>query len=1496
MTTPCFLGMAIISVIAFGANCASAQITPDSTLPNNSIVTTDGSTLNITGGTQAGSNLFHSFGEFSVPTGGTASFNNAFDIQNIISRVTGGSVSDINGIISTKGAANLFLINPNGIIFGQNAQLNIGGSFVASTANALQFGNRGLFSATDKNIPSPLLTVNPSALLFNQINQNGGIQNNSVAPVGTDPAGFNAFGLRVPDGKSLLLLGGNVRMDGGELNAYGGRVELGGLAQAGNIGLDVDSDSLSLIFPENVGRASVSLTNQAAIYVEGAGGGDIAVNASNLEILGRSFLSGGIGEGLGTSETVAGDITLNATRSIKVAGGSIVRNPVRLGSLGNGGNITIDSGSFSLSDGAILEASTSGQGNAGNVTVRAADAVSLANGKILSTVNEGGMGEGGNIDINAVTLSLKDAAQLLTITRGTSATQPGGRGDAGNVNVNVTGIVNIAGEKNGYPSGIGSIVERGTVGNGGNITINSGSFSLRDRAQLVASTSGQGNAGNVTVSAKNAVDLANGNIFSTVDAGGVGQGGNIDINAATLSLIDSAQLVTATREASDNQLPGRGDAGNVNVNVTGIVNIAGEKNGLASGIRSLMETGTVGNGGNITIDSGSFSLRDGAQLVASTFGQGNAGNVTVRALNAVFLTGSNTSIFSTVEAGGVGQGGNIDINAATLSLIDGAQLQTATREASDNQLPGRGDAGNVNVNVTGIVDIAGEKNGYPSAISSGVETGTVGNGGNITIDSSSFSLRDRAILGASTSGLGNAGNITVSAKNAVDLTNAYILSTVDAGGVGQGGNININAATLSLIDDAQLQTATREASDNTQPAGRGNAGNINVNVTGIVDIAGEKNNRFSGIFSQVQIGTVGNGGNITIDSGSLSLQDGTLLNASTFGQGNAGNVTVRALDAVLLTGNAGIFSTVEAGGVGKGGNIDINAPTLSLIDGAQLQTATREASDTQPAGWGDAGNVNVNVTGIVDIAGEKNNFFSGIRSLMETGTVGNGGNITIDSGSFSLRDGAQLLASTFGQGNAGNVTVQALDAVFLNGDVFSTVGSEGVGKGGNIDINAATLSLIDGAGLIASTLGQGNAGNVTVSARDAVDLAGNANILTTVGAGGVGKGGNIDINAAILSLIDGAQLQTVTGSASATAPAGRGDAGNVNINVTGIVNIAGEKNGFVSGISSFVDTGTVGNGGNITIDSGSFSLQNGAGLTASTSGQGNAGTIKVNAADFFTISGKSSDFNSGLFVNSQSPTGTAGDIIVISPRVTLNNTGTLNAQSASGNGGDINLQTDLLFLRRSASISTTAGTAQAGGNGGNINIDAPSGFIVAVPGENSDIAANAFTGTGGRVDIRAFGIYGIEFRESPTPLSDITASSEFGTQGTVELNTPGIDPSSGLVELPTIPVDTQLAQGCYSPGYAQNRFVITGRGGLPANPKDILTPDATQIDWVSFKPSNKNRSLPPVTNKPTTSTPKRIVEATGAVLNAKGQIVLTANSSNATSHPSRQNPIQCNGS
>ena len=182
------------------------------------------------------------------------------------------------------------------------------------------------------------------------------------------------------------------------------------------------------------------------------------------------------------------------------------------------------------------------------------------------------------------------------------------------------------------------------------------------------------------------------------------------------------------------------------------------------------------------------------------------------------------------------------------------------------------------------------------------------------------------------------------------------------------------------------------------------------------------------------------------------------------------------------------------------------------------------------------------------------------------------------------------------------------------------------------------------------------------------------------------------------------------------------------------------------------------------------------------------------------------------------------------------------AETSTGDGGNINLKVeDLLLLNNQSDISTTAGTSQAGGNGGNITIDAP--FIIAFPNENSDIRADAFEGKGGNIIINTNGIFGIEFREKSTDFSDITASSEFGQQGEIEINTSAIDPTRGLLTLPEEVVNTEISQGCQTVrGREAVEYFEIGRGGSPPTPDEPLNADTVLEDWIDLEPNSKNGS------------------------------------------------------
>ncbi len=694
-----FIGIAICGSSIWSTNCVFAQITPDETLPNNSSVKLEGNNSIIEGGTQAGGNLFHSFREFSVPTNGAALFNNAADIQNIISRVTGGSVSKIDGLIYANGTANLFLINPSGIIFGRNASLNVGGSFVATTANAIAFGNQGFFSAENPKNSSFLLTVNPTALLFNQI-KTASIQNNSVAPSGLNPSSkFIATGLRVPDGKSLLLVGGDINMNGGGLYAFGGRVELGGLAGAGTVGLNGDASNLSLSFPDSVKRSDVTLSNGAGVYVAAGDGGSIAVNARNLEMTGESELFAGVQSGLGSDNSKVGNIDLNATGVINVDNDSSIANQMVAEGNGQGGDININASTLLVKNGAQVSTSTFRKGKAGNLTVEAQDVqvigksvdTGLSSG-LYSSAEANSTGVAGNLTIKTNTLLVRDGAQVSTGTFGA--------GKGGNLTVDAQHVQVIGKNADSqFVSGLFASADSNSTGDAGDLAIKTNTLLVRDGAQVGTGTFGSGKGGNLTIDAQDVQVIGvtptdsrfprfPSGLFANAESNSTGDAGDLTIKTNTLLVRDGAQVSTVTYA--------KGKGGNLTIDAQDVQVIGLADIRFPSGLFAHAESNSTGDAGDLAIKTNTLLVQDGAVVAASTFGVGNAGNLTIDAQDVQVIADGKfrNGLFASAERNSTGDAGDLTIKTNTLLVRDGAVVTVRSL--------GTGTAGNMTLNTRSI--------------------------------------------------------------------------------------------------------------------------------------------------------------------------------------------------------------------------------------------------------------------------------------------------------------------------------------------------------------------------------------------------------------------------------------------------------------------------------------------------------------------------------------------------------------------------------------------------------------------------------------------------------------------------------------------------------------------------------------------------------------------------------------------------------------------------
>lgn len=519
----------------------TAQIVPDATLPAPSTVNTSGATSTITGGTLVGPNLFHSFQQFSLLTGTTANFSNPLGVQNIITRVTGGGVSTIDGTLQSSGTGNFFLLNPGGIVFGPNARLSVGGSFLASTASGLVFADGTLLS-TNPAQPTLLTVSVPSGLQF-----------------GSNPAAIRnqaggAIGLQVPAGKTLALVGGDVLMDGGKLTASGGRIELGSVASAGVVSLTPAPQGWALSYGGMPRFGTIQLSQLAAVDTSGPGGGPIQIQARNLSVTGGAQILAST-----TGARPGGTIVVNATDSIVLSGTAVDPSgnslasglfsfaaPTR-SSTGAAGDLRIQTGQLIVQDGAAIRASSfnPSTGPGGNISINVGQLV-VQNSQIQASTT--GPGRGGTLTVNA--------SQGVDLNGVVQANSPAGLfaqsfrgGAAGNLTI-VTPRLAVRNGATVAVSGRGA-------GAAGNLSISAPEILLDTGSFLRAET--QAGRGNINLQTQN-LQLRRGSGITT-NATGAAAGGNIGIQTATLVAFESSRI-TANAQ--------RGFGGQVNITAQGI--------------------------------------------------------------------------------------------------------------------------------------------------------------------------------------------------------------------------------------------------------------------------------------------------------------------------------------------------------------------------------------------------------------------------------------------------------------------------------------------------------------------------------------------------------------------------------------------------------------------------------------------------------------------------------------------------------------------------------------------------------------------------------------------------------------------------------------------------------------------------------------------------------------------------------------------------------------
>lgn len=1070
-------------------------------------------------GRQVGANLFHSFGGFNLASGESATFSGPASVANIIGRVTGGGTSTIDGTLrSTISGANLYLLNPNGLIFGPNAALDLSGSFYGSTADYVKLADGGRF---DASVPAntSLTSAPPSAFGF----------------LGPAPAPVTVRGsyLAVNQGQGISLVGGNIGFDNAAfLWAPGGRVALVSGAAAGEVdlagGTGFASGGNIVLGPRgevNVGADDTS--------------GSIVIRGGRLQLEQARLVAGTVNQNGGSIDiAVSEEVTL-------VSGAEITTTT---SGSGQGGDVLVRAGTAITLSGrdadenySAIRANTTGAGNAGRIELTA-PRISLDEGLVQSLTSGGEAGampngRGGGIAIRATMLNLLNGGQL------DSGSRNGSSGNGGNVEIRASEGVVIDGVHSvaGHPSGV--FARTDGAGTGGHIGVETTRLSISGGAQISANNTGAGSGGSVEISATESLTVSgsseadysairvntngagNGGAVKivtgalTIDAGLIqtltfgervtggrnGNAGNVTIRAADVVLRNGGQIDSGSRDQSN------GNGGNVEIRASGNIMIEGSNDvaGHPSGI--FAKTEGDGAGGSVLLYSPIVTLAGGAKITVTSVGRGAGGFVTIDAADSLGLSGGESSVVANAESSG--SGGYIDIRARQVMLDDGAKIQALAS--------GTGAGGFVRVASTSLSLTNG---GAVSATTSGS-----GAGGYIDISASNrISVEGQTADGntsgirASTFGTGAGGNIFLTAPS-INLDQGLIQALTD-GDLGQGvrngdgGYVVVNAGGLTLRNGAQIDSSSRNHSS-------GNGGAIWIEASDFIDVSGRGARFPSAIFANtfgsgdggfifltsprltvadgayIQAATTGSGpgGYVVVKAAQMEVNDGGIVSAATFGTGTGGYIWIEATESVTLRGKGsdGQPSTIAAQTTwsGDGGYIRIETPQLTL-DGGEI------SSSSSGSGWG----------GLIDIEADRLSLRNGAKIESRGIDIGDAGDIEINAGIFDSSRGAVTTEAAYASG--GNIKLNATSVRLSEQSAISATVGGGYGDGGNVTVSARGIAAVGNSDITARA-DQGFGGRITINAEaflrgKDVDLDASSNVI--------GNEGVVEVNAPKLDI------------------------------------------------------------------------------------------------------------------------------------------------------------------------------------------------------------------------------------------------------------------------------------------------------------------------------------------------------------------------------------------